>query len=100
MKVLEPGKTKEKWTIQHRCTGWGHGDDGCDALLEMEITDLRYRPGVYDEKSESEPEVMFKCPCCGKVTSLGRNEWPDDYRKLDKWSWSWHVAEPEWKEAS
>ena len=86
MKIIEPGKTKEKWSIQHRCTGWGNGSDGCDALLEIETEDLKYRPG----KCETPAAVCFKCPCCGEVTDLGLNDWPKNYRKLSNWTVEWH----------
>jgi len=90
MKVLEPGKVKQKWSLRHRCTGWGNGNDGCEALLELEVEDLRYRPGCYDEKCESDPFVSFKCICCGEITNLGMNDWPKDYRKLQKWNVEWY----------
>jgi hypothetical protein len=90
MKVLEPGKVKEKWSIQHRCTGWGRKEEGCEALLEIEFDDLRYQPGCYDEKCESDPVVSFRCPCCAEVTNLGLNDWPKNYRKLKQWNYEWH----------
>lgn len=95
MKVLEPGKAKEKWTIQHRCTGWGSHYEGCGALLEVEWGDLRYRAGCYDEKCDSNPSVCFKCPCCNKITYLGLNDWPTGYHELKKWSTEWQEAKPE-----
>lgn len=95
MKVLEPGKTKEKWTLQHRCTGWGRTEQGCEALLELEAEDLRYQPGLlsyHDEKFQSEPHVSFRCPCCGEVTDLGMNDWPKQYDKLTRWAHEWHFG--------
>ena len=89
MKILEPGKTKDKWSIQHRCTGWGAENEGCEALLEIEWDDLRHRPGHYDEKCDCSPVVCFKCPCCNEVTYLGINHWPKDYRKLKQWTVDW-----------
>lgn len=90
MKVLEPGKVKEKWTLQHRCTGWGNDNEGCEALLELEFEDLKFRPGYFDEKCDSPSVVCFKCPCCGEVTDLGLNDWPKNHRKLPKWTSEWH----------
>jgi hypothetical protein len=90
MKILELGKTKEQWTIQHRCTGWGGDDEGCEALLEIDWNDLRYRPGYFDEKCDCSPTVCFKCPCCDQVTYLGMNDWPKDHRKLKQWTYEWH----------
>lgn len=83
MKVLEPGKFGENWTIQHRCTGWGNGGGGCEALLEIEKSDLRYFRGVPgDSWGSRDPAVTFKCPCCSTLTDLGLNDWPKDYKNL------------------
>lgn len=96
MKILEPGKTKsEHWVLEHRCTAWGNGGDGCDALLELEVNDLRYFPGTGGNEitwGYREHAVCFKCPCCGKLTDLGLNEWPKSYKKLKKWSKTWRDA--------
>ncbi len=90
MKIIEPGKTKDKWSIQHRCTGWDNENDGCEALLEIEWNDLKYKPGWYDLGCETESTVCFKCPCCNEVTGLGLNDWPKNYKKLPKWTLDWH----------
>lgn len=84
MKVLEPGtKTLLHWTIQHRCTGWGNSGNGCDALLEIEKTDLRYFKGNDSPTwGGRDPAVTFKCPCCSTLTDIGVNDWPKDYRSL------------------
>ena len=83
MKILEPGKNKDNWSIQHRCTGWGNVGVGCDALLELEFDDLRYFPGVPgDSRGSRDPAVTFKCPCCSMLTDIGINDWPKDYRNL------------------
>lgn len=88
MKVLEPGKTKEKWSIQHRCTSWGHSGDGCNALLELEFEDLQYFSGSSHNGHFwgcREPSVSFRCPCCGEMTDLGLNDWPTNYKQLKPW---------------
>jgi len=97
MKILEPGKNgKTTWSVQHRCTGWGNGGNGCEALLEIEYSDLRYFPGVPgDSWGSRDPAVCFKCPCCGKLTDLGTNDWPAGYRELQQWSKTWQEAKPE-----
>ena len=93
MKVLELGRTNEKWSVQHRCTGWGNaGHTGCNALLEIEFEDLRYFPGKYSDISEKflkEPSVSFKCPCCCNLTDIGTNDWPVGYKKLARWTPEW-----------
>lgn len=94
MKVLEAGKVGEKWTIQHRCTGWGNGDGGCNALLEVEYDDLRYYGGQEFPWRVSEPAVSFKCPCCGKLTDLGLNDWPTGYKKLPAFTSEWRDEKP------
>ena len=96
MKILEPGKIQEKWVIQHRCTAWGNGGKGCDALLEIELDDLRYfTESAISFLGEYEHSVCFKCPCCGKLTGLGLNDWPADYRRLRRWSIEWQDARPD-----
>lgn len=94
MKILEPGRVGEKWTIKHRCTNWGNGENGCEALLEIEFDDLRYYEGQEFPWRTSEPAVCFKCPCCGKLTDLGLNDWPTGYKKLERWSSEWRDAIP------
>lgn len=95
MKVLEPGRVGEKWATKHRCTGWGNSGNGCEALLEIELDDLRYFPGVSgDSWGSREHAVSFKCPCCGHLTDLGTMDWPKGYRDLKRWSKSWQEAAP------
>ncbi len=97
MKILEPGKNgSTTWSMQHRCTGWGNSGKGCEALLELEFDDLRYFPGTGGEVTWGyrDPAVSFKCPCCGKLTDLGLNDWPTGYKKLKKWSKTWQEAKP------
>lgn len=89
MKIIEPGKPKEKWILQHRCTGWGDTNEGCNALLELEESDLRYKKGYADEKCDLPDNVMFKCPCCRVITFLGINDWPKNYRSLTKYTVDW-----------
>ena len=91
MKVLELGRTNEKWSVQHRCTGWGNaGHGGCNALLEIEFEDLRYFPGNDSPTwGGRDPAVSFKCPCCCNLTDIGVNDWPIGYKKLTRWTSEW-----------
>jgi hypothetical protein len=98
MRILEPGKVNKTWTLQHRCTGWGNDHEGCNALLELEIEDLRYYPGFdtefnnvlkEPEELDETPSVCFLCPCCKKLTDLGLNDWPQNYKNLNLWSFEW-----------
>lgn len=85
MKVIKPGNQGKGWTLNHYCTGWGHGDNGCNALLELERDDLRFAVGYgsfVGDMDYKEPTVAFKCVCCGCITDLGRNEWPPNYNTL------------------
>ena len=97
MKIIEAGRVGENWTIQHRCTAWGNGGKGCNALLELEFNDLRYYPGSGTSDMTwgyRDPAVCFKCPCCGKLTDLGLNDWPTGYKELNRWSKEWQEAKP------
>lgn len=94
MKILEAGKST-KWSIQHRCTGWGNGGNGCEALLEIEYDDLRYFQGNNSPTwGGRDPAVSFKCPCCGKLTDIGLNDWPVGYHELQSWTKEWQEAKP------
>lgn len=87
MKVLREGRS---WIIEHDCTGWGNGGKGCGALLGISREDLYYYNGVPgDSWGSKDPAVMFKCPCCGQVTDLGRNDWPRSLDTLKTWSKEW-----------
>lgn len=77
MKVIREGKS---WVLQHECTGFSNGGQGCGALLEMGRSDLRYfAGGGYMGK---DPAVAFKCPCCGATTNLGLDNWPRNAKEL------------------
>lgn len=95
MKVIEAGKIGEYWSIKHRCTGWGNSGKGCEALLEIDFDDLRYCTPIHsDSWGGREAAVSFKCPCCGKVTDLGLNDWPSGHHELKQWTKEWHDAAP------
>lgn len=91
MKVLKAGKDKSIWTIKHTCTGWGNGDNGCDALLEIEFADLKYHKGFLPDWSVpvKDPKVSFQCPCCSTITDLGMNDWPKNYTNIEKYPEDW-----------
>jgi hypothetical protein len=96
MKILKPGKLGKKWSIRHSCTGWGNSGVGCDALLELEYEDLRFFSGNDSPTwGGRDPAVSFKCPCCGKLTDLGMQDWPTGYRDLERWTKDWQDAKPD-----
>lgn len=94
MKILEPGKVGEIWTIQYHCTAWGNSGEGCGALLEIKLDDLRFYEGAEYPWRVIDPAVSFKCPCCGKLTDLKREEWPANSHKLKPWTREWNNALP------
>lgn len=95
MRVIEPGRVDEKWAIKHRCTAWGNSGKGCEALLEIEFSDLRFFEGNDSPTwGGRDPAVSFKCPCCGKLTDLGLNDWPTGYKELKRWTKEWQDAKP------
>ena len=90
MKILEPGKDPDKvWVLQHRCTGNGNSNEGCNALLELERSDLRrFEEQEYPWRIVPEA-VLFKCPSCGALTDLHRSDWPSNHHKLTKFTSAW-----------
>lgn len=91
MRIIEHGTVVQQWKIEHRCTGWGKTEHGCNALLEVEKADLRR--SSFTDLTDGEPSVTFKCPCCGALTDLGRVSWPNDYRMLPKFTAAWEHDE-------
>jgi hypothetical protein len=91
MKILELGKnTKEAWKLEAICTGKGNNKKGCNTLLEVEYTDLRYfAEQEYPWRIQPEA-VCFKCPACNAVTDLDKNQWPSNIEDIEKWSNIWH----------
>lgn len=94
MKVLEAGKYTNEWKIQHRCTGAGNGGNGCEALLEVEKSDLRHRSarhteGVWGDWADCEEAILFKCPICDTLTDLAHKDWPKNITKLLEFTNMW-----------
>ena len=77
MKVLEEGRD---WNLEKRCTGYGNGGGGCNALLGIALDDIyqTYR-GDYIEITEI--CYTFKCPVCGVETDLETYEVPEVVKK-------------------
>jgi hypothetical protein len=94
MKVLKPGKPPV-WTLKATCTGHLNGGGGCNALLEVEQSDLRYYPGVSGDSWGSRPaQVMFKCCECGVITSIAPDDWPRKPSTLPQFTNEWRDARP------
>jgi hypothetical protein len=53
------------WSKKIECTGNGNGYFGCGAILLVEGSDLF---------KTTNTDITFKCPECGNLTDLPRNE--------------------------
>jgi len=84
MKVLE----ERPWTKTYNCTGFGNGNRGCNSLLEVEKDDLRYFALEFPWPIQPEA-VCFKCPLCNAMTDIPKEDWPNNYTKLEKWTSAW-----------
>lgn len=50
-------------------------DDGCGAILEVELKDLtRYQGKDWD--GDSYDDIIFSCPCCGNEIYVDEKELP------------------------
>lgn len=93
MKVIEEKKPlQEQWSIQASCSSSGNGNKGCGSLLEVEHDDLRYFAEQEYPWRIQPAAVCFKCPICGEVTDLLKNQWPPFVSRLSKWTIEWHNA--------
>ena len=89
MKVIKEGNNKPKWSRQVECTGDGNPcTDGCGAVLEVTREDLRYFPGT-DSIVIRPNAVIMKCPCCNGITDLDRDDWPQNFTNLTKFTTAW-----------
>lgn len=69
MKVLEKGDGRKGWAKELKCTGFGNGECGCNALLLVEGRDL-YKTCSSDYSGGKEVFITFKCPECGNETDV------------------------------
>lgn len=69
MKIIKKGPTSSAWQQRVTCNGFGNGNTGCKAVLEIQKEDVykthRY---FYDGSNESYNTIM--CPICGSETDL------------------------------
>lgn len=93
MEVLKPGVPTE-WSTDVECTGNGNGRFGCGALLRVVAADLRYYAGT-DYPISRSPAVTVRCPECGKMSDLPRDQWPDRPYQLKEWNMAWSRGEEE-----
>lgn len=66
MRVLKPGKA---WTKEVTCTGFGNGDGGCGAVLEVEIEDL-FQTSNTDMAGDTDYFTTFRCMECKLLTDI------------------------------
>lgn len=89
MKILKES-TLNSWKKQRKCTGKGHGEYGCGALLELEVNDiyLEFRKKSYWSTADEEYSSYiaytynFKCPCCQNITCIDEKEIPKNIKNL------------------
>lgn len=80
MRVLKAGDNMTgAWAGKFTCTGYGNGDDGCDAILEVNESDL-YGTYMSSMGRYETHYITFMCPCCGAETDLAND---DGYRHKD-----------------
>jgi hypothetical protein len=84
MKVVK----ETKWKVRIECTGAGNGGSGCGSLLEAERSDLRWFAGT-DYPIERPSAVCVRCPVCGQITDLKRDEYPHNPSSLQPFSTAW-----------
>lgn len=81
MEIIKPGRPQKGWAIEHTCTGNGHGNGGCSALLLVSHDDLFLR---YENDSDGYEVkyVTFKCPSCSQLTNISEIKYPPNYKTL------------------
>src|SRR5437764_762142 len=80
MKVLKPSDLNNTvWKKVVTCTGAGNNQNGCGALLEINLTDIFLTGGGPDMSGVGEDyDYTIKCPDCGALTDLPQNtRFPD-----------------------
>ncbi len=68
VKILKEG-TPAQWFGVVKCSGYGNGNYGCGAELEVEQDDLEHTYTSFMGRSETH-YITIKCPCCGKHTDV------------------------------
>jgi len=68
VKILEPGRAQQGWSVETSCTGDGNGGGGCGARLLVEQPDLYLTQS--HARDETDTFVTFECAACGVETDL------------------------------
>lgn len=91
MKVLE----QKQWTVTVTCTGRGNNQQGCGSILEVEKEDIRFYKGKSGDPAidgtffYAEPEAVIRCPVCGTLTDLTKEQRPVDFRDCTPFTVKW-----------
>ena len=96
MEVLERGEPR-LWSTDVECTGEGNdgfnkGTKGCGSKLRVGRDDLRHYEGT-EYPIWRDAAVTMKCPVCGCLTDLDRDDWPVGASDLRKFSNAWARGE-------
>lgn len=80
MEVLKKGRKQKGWAKKLKCTGHRNGNNGCDALLLVEESDVKYT-GSKHSYGDTYPEYFYGyvCPECGTVSDW--DEFPNRITK-------------------
>lgn len=71
MHVIKPGLWQQGYTTEVVCTGHGWGDNGCGAVLSVEVTDLFYIALLDQDGSDNGDRLaLFACPQCSAQTTV------------------------------
>ena len=81
MDILKPGRDPKDWSLEVVCSGYGHNEGGCEALLLVREEDLYQteHSGYFDE---IETGLTFTCCSCGRETDLRGNEQPRNWQNF------------------
>ena len=78
MKIITKNKP---WSMQVECTGKGNDFDNakkgslpCNTTLEVNGNDLFQTHSLCSFDNETTYYITFKCPCCGSLTDLTREQ--------------------------
>lgn len=69
MKVIRKGPTSSAWQQTVTCNGFGNGNTGCKATLEVQKEDV-YKTHSYFYDGSNESYFTIMCPICGSETDL------------------------------
>lgn len=91
MKILKKGVSDPKtaWRLEVECTANGNSSSVmCGALLELDENDVRFYNGNSGYFARDN-QVTFRCPCCGGITDLKHDEWPESVYRLRPFTTKW-----------